>query len=60
MILNIVLFFHLYIYLEKNVNKFVGYGLFVINVLFEICNVTEIWVIKRGKDENNDLVGTVV
>ena len=59
LIINIaLLFFFLYIYLAKNINKFIGYGLFVVNLIFEITYLMEIWVIRKNK-ENNDFVGFI-
>ena len=56
-----MLFLYLFLYLEKNIKKFIGYGLFVINLLAEVCYIIEIWVLKKGEknDEYNDLIGTV-
>ena len=62
LIINItLLFLFLYLYLDKNIKKFIGYGLFVINLLAEVCYIIEIWVLKKGEknDEYNDLIGTV-
>jgi len=62
LIINItLLFLFLYIYLEKNIKNFLGYGLFVINILIEISYLIEIWVLKKGKrnDEYNNLIGGV-
>ena len=59
LLINIVLLFlFLYFFFEKNVKKFVGYGLFVINLIFEVVYLMLFWVIKKQKDHAN-LVGTI-
>ena len=53
-----MLFLYLFLYLEKNIKKFIGYGLFVVNLLLEVSYLMEVRVIKKRKD-SNDLVGFV-
>ena len=53
-----MLFLYLFLYLEKNIKKFIGYGLFVVNLLLEVSYLMEVWVINKRKD-SNDLVGFV-
>ena len=62
LIINVtLLFLFLYLYLDKNIIQFIGYGLFVINVLGQVCYIIEIWVLKKGAKNNeyNNLIGTV-
>ena len=53
-----MLFLYLFLYLEKNIKKFIGYGLFVVNLLLEVSYLMEVWVINKRKD-SNDFVGFV-
>ena len=53
-----ILFLYLYLFLEKNIKKFIGYGLFVVNLLIEVSYLMEVWVINK-KSDSNDLIGFV-
>ena len=53
-----MLFLYLYLFLEKNIKKFIGYGLFVVNLLIEVSYLMEVWVINK-KSDSNDLIGFV-
>ena len=58
-LLNIaILFLYLYLLLEKNIKKFIGFGLFVVDLLFEVSYLMEIWIIRK-KSDSNQLVGFV-
>ncbi len=53
-----ILFLYLYLLLEKNIKKFIGFGLFVVDLLFEVSYLMEIWIIRK-KSDSNQLVGFV-
>ena len=42
-----LLFFYLYIYLNKNIKKFLGYGFFVVDLMIEITYLTFRYIIKQ-------------
>ena len=56
----VLLFFYLFVYLRKNVKKFLGFGFFVVNLLVEITYVTFRYVISVKTDsETFHLIGFV-
>ena len=46
----VLLFFYLFVYLKKNVKKFLGFGFFVVNLMVEITYVTFRYVISVKTD----------
>ena len=56
----ILLFFYLFVYLKKNVKKFLGFGFFVVNLMVEITYITFRYVISVKTDsETFHLIGFV-
>ena len=56
----VLLFFYLFVYLRKNVKKFLGFGFFVVNLMVEITYVTFRYVISVKTDsETFHLIGFV-
>ena len=56
----VLLFFYLFVYLKKNVKKFLGFGFFVVNLMVEITYVTFRYVISVKTDsETFHLIGFV-
>jgi len=59
LIINIVLlFFYLYIFLDKKIKEFLGFGFFVINLIVEVTYLTFRYIIKKDSDTFH-LVGFV-
>ena len=54
----VLLFFYLFIYLQKNVKKFLGFGLFVINLMIEITYLTFRYIIDK-EDDDFHIIGFV-
>ena len=56
----VLLFFYLFVYLKKNVKKFLGFGFFVVNLMVEITYVTFRYIISVKTDsETFHLIGFV-
>lgn len=55
----VILFLYLYIFLEKTILPFIGYGLFVVNLLVEIFYLMKRYVVDKYHDKNKTLVGFV-
>ena len=55
-----LLFFYLFVYLKRNIKKFLGFGFFVVDLMIEITYLTFRYIIKKDKDyENFHLIGFV-
>ena len=55
-----LLFFYLFVYLKRNINKFLGFGFFVVDLMVEVTYLTFRYIIKKGEDyENFHLIGFV-
>ena len=60
LIINIVLlFFYLFIYLKRNIKKFLGFGFFVVNLIIEITYLTFRYIIDKNDDNKFHLIGFV-
>ena len=46
----LLLFFYLFIYLKKNVKKFLGFGFFVVNLMIEVTYLTFRYIIDKDYD----------
>ena len=56
----VLLFFYLFIYLKKNVKKFLGFGFFVVNLMVEITYLTFRYIISPEHDSDTfHLIGFV-
>lgn len=49
----VLLFFYLFVYLNRNVKKFLGFGFFVVNLIVEITYVTFRYIILPEKDDED-------
>lgn len=57
----LLLFFYLFIYLNRQVKQFLGYGFFVVDLLIEVTYLTFRYIILESKDKNSTfhLIGFV-
>lgn len=55
----VLLFFYLFIYLNRNVKKFLGFGFFVINLMIEVTYLTFRYIIDKDNDDDFHLIGFV-
>ena len=55
----ILLFFYLFVYLKRNVKKFLGFGFFVVNLMVEITYMTFRFIILPNKNDSFHLIGFV-
>ena len=55
-----LLFFYLFVYLKRNIKKFLGFGFFVVDLMVEVTYLTFRYIIKKDRDyENFHLIGFV-
>ena len=55
-----LLFFYLFIYLERKIVKFLGFGFFVVDLMVEVIYLTFRYIIKKDKESDNfQLVGFI-
>ena len=55
-----LLFFYLFVYLKRNIKKFLGFGFFVVDLMIEITYLTFRYIIKKNKDyEDFHLIGFI-
>ena len=61
LVINIILlFFYLFVYLKRNINKFLGFGFFVVDLIIEITYLTFRYIIdKKDDNETFHLIGFV-
>ena len=55
----ILLFFYLFVYLKRNVKKFLGFGFFVVNLMVQITYVTFRFIILPNINDSFHLIGFV-
>ena len=55
----ILLFFYLFVYLKRNVKKFLGFGFFVVNLMVQITYMTFRFIILPNKNDSFHLTGFV-